>query len=108
MVSLPRKVRLTKEDILDTLRQNMQILKSNFHVKSIGIFGSFARNENTEKSDIDFFVEFDGDVGFEFGRLVLFLEDLFGREVEVLTPWGVKSIRFTEVKSEIERTILYA
>ena len=107
-MELLTKKELTKEDVLAILRQNIATLKADYHVKTIGIFGSFARGENTKKSDIDFFVEFDQEIGFEFGRLVRFLERLFNREVEVLTPWGVKSIRSGKIRNEIERTIVYA
>ncbi|MBI5917710.1 MAG: nucleotidyltransferase domain-containing protein [Bacteroidetes bacterium] len=35
------------------------MLESRYHVSKIGLFGSFARNEQTESSDIDLVVEFD-------------------------------------------------
>ena len=48
---------LNKEDILDFLRKNREYLKQNFEVTSISLFGSFARGEQTEESDIDLLVE---------------------------------------------------
>jgi uncharacterized protein len=56
-------------------------------VKSMAIFGSLARGEATPASDIDMLVEFARPVGlFEFIRLELYLEDLTGRHVDLVTP----------------------
>jgi len=54
--------------------------------KSLAVFGSLARGEATPASDIDLLVEFDRPVGlFEFIRLKLYLEDLTGRGVDLVT-----------------------
>lgn len=56
-------------------------------VKSLAVFGSLARGEATPASDIDVLVEFDRPVGlFEFIRLKLYLEELTGRHVDLVTP----------------------
>ncbi len=52
-----------KEQVLSLLKQQLPSLRQNFKVKSIGIFGSYAREEQTEKSDIDLLVEFEAPVG---------------------------------------------
>ncbi|MHC1590850.1 MAG: nucleotidyltransferase family protein [Candidatus Helarchaeales archaeon] len=100
---------LTKEEILKKLRENKEKLK-NFGVKKIGIFGSFMRGEANRKSDIDIVVEFDrGKAIFKnVSGLLDFLEEIFGREVDLLTPDGVESIRLKHVKEEIKRGIEYA
>jgi len=46
-------------EIKEKLRAYKPIIKERFKVKNIGIFGSFARGEQTLKSDIDILVEFD-------------------------------------------------
>ncbi|VVB88739.1 Uncharacterised protein [uncultured archaeon] len=46
-----------KDKILPLLKQQLPSLKQNFKVKSIGIFGSYAREEQTEKSNIGLLVE---------------------------------------------------
>ncbi len=53
-----------KQQILSLLKQQLPSLKQNFKVRSIAIFGSYAREEHTEKSDIDLLVEFEAPVGF--------------------------------------------
>lgn len=52
------KPRLTKARILGTLKQRNEALKQ-FSVRRIGLFGWYARGQQTTQSDIDFIVEFD-------------------------------------------------
>ncbi len=52
-----------KEQVLSLLKQHLPFLKQTFKVKSIAIFGSYSREEQTEKSDIDLLVEFEAPVG---------------------------------------------
>ena len=48
---------LTREDILQFLRENKERFAEQYGVTKIGLFGSFARNEATEESDVDVCVE---------------------------------------------------
>jgi len=100
---------ITKEEILRKLRKNKNKIEG-FGVKRIGIFGSFVRGEAKEKSDIDVVVEFErGKATFKnVAGLVDFLEELFGKEIDLLTPDGIESIRIKHVKEEIKREIEYA
>lgn len=102
-------MRLTKEDILKKLRENIITIKK-FGVKKIGIFGSCVKDEIEKDSDIDIVVEFKkGKATFKnVGRLVDFLENLFGREIDLLTPDGIESIRIKHVRDEIKREVEYA
>ncbi len=99
---------MRKEDVIRLLRENMEKIKE-FGVKRIGIFGSAARDELRENSDIDVVVEFErGRGGFkDFGGLVEFLENLFQRDVDLLTPGGIESIRIKSVKRRIKGEIEY-
>lgn len=77
---------LTKQQILKLLKQNKeQLLK--YHVKKLGLFGSFLRGDNNDMSDVDFLVEFkEGQKTFNnFIELAFFLEDLLNRKVDLLT-----------------------
>ena len=62
-----------------------------FGVRSLALFGSVARDEARPDSDIDFLVEFEGPATFDrhIGLLV-YLEDLFGRRVDVTTVAALK------------------
>jgi predicted nucleotidyltransferase len=94
-------------DVLKLLGDKLPILRGRFGVKRIGVFGSVARGRITEDSDVDLFIEFDRVLGFEFLDLVEFLEDLLEREVDVLTPAGLKSIRIPSIARSIQESIIY-
>lgn len=70
-------------------------------VKSLAVFGSLARGEATPASDIDVLVEFARPVGlFEFIRLKLYLEELIGREVDLVTPDALRPAMRAEILRE--------
>lgn len=81
---------LNKAKIFEDLRLHKDVLDK-YGVKQIGLFGSFVRDEGKEDSDVDFLVDFEsGKKTFKnFMGLAFFLEDLFQRKVEVVTPQGL-------------------
>ena len=83
-------IKTDKEDILEFLRAKEEALSS-FGVRTIGLFGSFARDEATPESDIDFLVEYEpGQKTFDnFMGLLLFLEAHFEQEIELVTKESV-------------------
>ncbi len=95
---------MNREDILKKLRENKDRIRR-FGVKRIGIFGSAVRGELKEKSDIDFVVEFEEEKkNFDnFIKLVFFLEELFGRKVDLLTPESISPY----IKPYIDKEIIY-
>lgn len=101
-----KKPSLTRARILKTLRDNDEALKK-YSVRRIGLFGSYARDQQKRGSDIDFLVEFERPTYDNFYDLIVYLEKLFGRKVEVLTPDGVDSIRVPEVAQSIRDSVVY-
>ena len=95
---------MKKEEVIRILKENMEDIKK-FGVKRIGIFGSVVRDEAGEKSDIDFVVEFEkGKKDFDnFISLVFYLEKLFGRKVDLLTPESISPY----IKKYIMEEIIY-
>jgi predicted nucleotidyltransferase len=78
---------MTRQAILDRLRAEAPALRRKYAVKSLAVFGSMARGDDREGSDVDVLVEFEGRATFDnFMGLKLDLEDLFGRPVDLLTP----------------------
>jgi predicted nucleotidyltransferase len=70
-------------------------------VKSLAVFGSLARGEVTPASDIDVLVEFDRPVGlFEFIRLKMYLEELTGRQVDLVTPDALRPAMRADILRE--------
>lgn len=59
-------------------------------MKTLGIFGSVARDEQTENSDIDVLVELETETFRGFMGLQLFLEELFGRKVDLAIKESIK------------------
>lgn len=98
---------VTREIILQQLREHYPYLTAEYGVKRIGLFGSFARGTADETSDIDVVVEFQRPVGFKFIEFVEYLEQIFGRKVDVLTPAGLQGIRVQRVANNIAEGILY-
>lgn len=48
---------MTKQDVLDYLKEHYQEFHNKYKVEKIGLFGSYARDEATKESDIDIFVQ---------------------------------------------------
>jgi hypothetical protein len=98
---------LTKEKIIKLLRENHPYLVAEFGVKKIGLFGSYAKGTFDEASDVDLIVEFERPMGFKFIEFTEYLERLFGRKVDVLTPAGLEGIRISRVAKDISESIVY-
>ncbi|MBE9222650.1 nucleotidyltransferase family protein [Cyanobacterium stanieri LEGE 03274] len=93
----------SKKDILSLLQLHKETIKS-YGVKKCGLFGSFQRGEATENSDIDLLVEFEPELK-NFKNLAFFLEHLFGRKVDVLTPKSLSPIFGHRILAEVEYVI---
>ena len=83
-------MQLRRDDILKALHDSRPLLDS-FGVGSLSLFGSFARDEGREDSDVDLLVEFNRPIGlFEFVRLQRRLAELIGHPVDLVTPAALK------------------
>ena len=94
-----------------TLLKNIEIisgkyieLKEKFGVKKIGIFGSFARDEQKKTSDIDILVELEKPIGiFQFLDLEEYLSKLLKRKVDLTTKKAIKKI----IKKAVLKETIY-
>jgi len=93
-------------DVLALLRQHEPIIKKQFGVAKIGIFGSFIRGEERPDSDVDVLITFrKGQKTFEnYMDCKFYLEDLFERRVDLVMKSTIK----TRFKSNILSEIVYA
>lgn len=91
---------------IEILKRYESTIKEKFHVRKIGVFGSFARGEEKEGSDIDVLIELEDryETFDNFMDLKFFLEDLFKREVDLVT---VEALR-PQLKDDIMREVVYA
>ena len=88
--------------IKGVLQKNMDILKSQYGVKTIGVFGSFSRGDERGGSDIDMLVEFSKPVGFfKFIELEEFLGKLTGTKVDLVTKKALKPAIKNEILQEV-------
>jgi len=89
-------------DIISSLKNIKGDLEKKFAVKEIGIFGSVAREEQTDSSDLDLLVEFARPVSMvTFMRLEFYLSDLLGTKVDLVTSDSLKPMIQQEILSEV-------
>ena len=95
---------MNRDEILDTLRAHKLVLAERFGVSGLALFGSFARGQATEFSDVDILVTFDRPATSKsyFG-VQFYIEDLLGRRVDLVTDQALRS----EFRSYVERECMY-
>jgi len=81
-------------------KQKVRLIQE-YPIKSIGIFGSFARGQQTQESDVDIMVEVSGDIGIRFIDLADELESIVGIRVDVVSKNGIKEKYLKSINSEI-------
>jgi predicted nucleotidyltransferase len=88
---------------LSLLRLHEQEIRELFGVERIGIFGSFVRGEEKPESDVDVLVKFrDGEETFaHYMDLKFYLEDLFGRKVDLVIHDTLKPRLREPILSEV-------
>ena len=99
-----KEFRVERDKILALLKSRRRRLKK-FGVHSLSIFGSIARDQARKNSDVDILVDFEKPVGlFEFARLQLYLEEVLGRKVDLVTPEALRK----ELRDDILREVIRA
>ena len=93
----------TRKEIEETLKKYKPFLREKFKVKEIGIFGSYVRGEESDKSDVDVLVTFDETIGWEFIDLKDFLEEILGKAVDLVTVNALKP----QLRDEILKEVVY-
>ena len=104
-----RKMSPTLEEIKDLLRKHKKELKERFKVKSIAIFGSYARGEQKKESDVDMIIEFvkEESLGaFKFIGLMMdleeYLQEILGKKVHLAPKsQAIKSKKWKSIEKEL-------
>jgi predicted nucleotidyltransferase len=78
------------QQILAILKKQKQDLEKKYPISELALFGSYARGDNHEKSDIDILVDFNGRIGIEFISLAHELEDILHTKVDLVSRKGIK------------------
>jgi Predicted nucleotidyltransferases len=97
----------TKQDLLEAISENREVIKS-YGVNSLGVFGSFSKGTFNDASDVDLLVDFipEKKTFDNFMDLSFFLEDLFGRKVEILTPQSLSKFIGPHILKEVQHVNL--
>ena len=95
---------MTKEQVINFLSSNKEFMRNRYGVVKIGLFGSYARAENTDNSDIDIAVELERENKADnyFG-LLHFLEDNLHKKIDL----GIESKLKEPIKKYIEKEIIH-
>lgn len=107
MVKLPtlRKGRLltmlSREEVLEKLRKQKPILEKKYSLKMLGLFGSYARNEQKNTSDIDLIVDFNKPIGIDFVIMAEEIEENFNLKVDLVSKNAIKDRYYKEFEKEI-------
>jgi uncharacterized protein len=88
-------------NIKSELLKNKQYLQEKYHVSTIGIFGSYARGEQKEGSDIDILVDLRQPIGLDFVILADELESILKQKVDLVSSNAIKPKMMDRLKKEI-------
>ncbi len=93
----------TKANLLVLIKAHQESLRG-YGVRRIGLFGSFARQQQNAESDVDLLVEFEPDKKTfrNFMNLAFYLEDLLQRRVEIVTPESLSPYIGPHILREVE------
>jgi hypothetical protein len=89
------------DELKEIINSHKKELEDKYYVKSIAIFGSYTRNEQTSESDVDILVEFSRPVGLLFVHLADYLEEILGVKVDLMTPEAIKPNRRKYIMEEL-------
>lgn len=88
-------------EILTTLKAHKPELQREFPIHRLALFGSWARGEQTETSDIDLLVEVDPSIGLRFVTQAERLEALLGREVDLVSHRAIKPAYWAMIQPDL-------
>ena len=88
---------------IKALKRYKDYLRQKYKVREMGIFGSYAKNEQKRGSDLDILVEFYEPVGLGYFELKDFLEDMLKIKVDLVTKMGIKP----QLKDKILKEVIY-
>ena len=94
---------MNRYNVFERLNARALALKERYGLRSIAIFGSIARGDDQEGSDVDILATFEGPATFDrYMGLKLELEDLLGRPVDLGTPDTLRP----EIRSRVEKDLI--
>ncbi len=93
---------MTKRDeIVSKLRAFKKRASGRYPIAAMALFGSVARNEQSDVSDVDVLVEFNGRIGSGFLTLAFELEEELGTKVDLVSRGGIKPKYFRAIEPDL-------
>ena len=83
------------------LAEHKEPLFTSYPIQSLAIFGSYARNEQNNSSDLDLLVEFNDKIGIRFIDLANEIEKIVGMNVDLVSKKGVKRRYFEVIEDDL-------
>ena len=97
-----RGMKLTKEIILQKLREIKPKLQQDYNLADLALFGSYARDEQTLQSDIDLMIQMRTPSFRDYCRAAHTLEDLFPEtKVQIVSRGAIRPQYFEYVKQDL-------
>lgn len=94
---------MNRDDVILLLKAAKKDIFLKYRIQKIGIFGSVARDNAGEESDIDVYAEFEPEADIlDYSALSLGLEELFNRPVDIATPAAIRD----EMRSSIMKDVI--
>ena len=90
-----------KDEIIRILNESKPELASRFKVSRIALFGSYARDEQSESSDVDIMVEVDPSIGLKFVTLADEIEKRLGIPVELVSRRAISSRNWEYIEKDL-------
>jgi predicted nucleotidyltransferase len=91
----------TRNEILTILRTSKPQLQDEFPLHRLALFGSWARGDPHEDSDVDILVEIDPGVGLGFVTLAERLEAIIGRKVDLVSRRAIRPALWARIEPEL-------
>jgi hypothetical protein len=91
----------SRQNILERLRTFKPALQQEFPLRRMSLFGSWARNEQSDTSDVDILVDVDPSIGLRFVTLAERLESLLEQHVDLVSSRAVKPSLLKQIQAEL-------
>ena len=90
-----------RDQILDTLRKQHVELERRYPIRRLALFGSWARGDAREDSDVDVLVDVDPSIGLKFVQLADELERALGRHADVVSRRAIKPEYWERIEPDL-------
>lgn len=91
----------TRESIMKKLRTVKNDVQARYPVHRLALFGSWARGEQHQGSDVDILVEVDGSIGLRFVNLAQDLETCLGHKVDLVSRRAIKPAMWQYIEQDL-------